>query len=126
MKKDFTFKKKPIAYVKAIAKYINFRSIKGNQKNETIDIENHLLEADVYEPNFELKEVLTKLLLQISDDCKEVLLLWALKYKMSEIAEKLNYSSESYSKKKKHVCLKKLIRVLENDLKLKEELRLYV
>lgn len=126
MKKDFIFKKNPTAYIKGIAKYINIKSKKNTQHFSDIDIDNHGSTEEFYQPKFELKGIVSQLLDKISDDCKEVLLLWALKYKMSEIAEKLNYTSEGYVKKKKHLCLKKLINVVEKDLKLKEELRLYV
>jgi len=126
MKKDFVFKKNPIAYVKAIAKYINYKSIKEHKKQASVNIDNQPLVVDAYMPNFELREIMQDLLHKISVDCKEVLLLWSMKYKMSEIADKLYYNSESYTKKKKHFCLKKLIKVVEGDLKFKKELRLYV
>jgi len=124
MKEDFAFKKTPVAYMKSIAKYTNIRLERKRDKISTIEFVDYKIEPEIYKVDYDLKETIEGLLHKISEDCREILLLWALKYRMLEIAEKLDYNSESYVKKKKHLCLKKLIRVVDDNPKLKEELKL--
>lgn len=126
MKEGFSFDKNPIAYIKSIAKYINIKLSKAKIKNHTIDISTMKEIPLMYEVNYDIKEILGRLLGNISIDCKEILELWAMKYRMTEISKRLSYNSENYAKKKKHLCLKKLIVLVDRDPKLKEELRLYV
>jgi len=126
MREDFQFQKKPIAYIKSIAKYINIKLSKIEIQNSKIRLDYDSLNSATYEVNYDLKEILDQLLSKISIDCQEVLELWAMKYRMKEIAKTLNYSSEGYAKKKKHLCLKKLISVVDRNSKLMKELRLYV
>lgn len=126
MKEGFVFNKNPIAYIKAIAKYTNYKLLKQNKEYQPTGIDSYDLDSNLYELNYDLKDLLEKLLLEISEECKEILHLWAMKFRMVEIAEKLNYNSESYMKKKKHFCLKKLIAAVEKNPDLKKELRLYV
>ncbi len=52
--------------------------------------------------------VLKKMLEELGEECQKILNLWKLNYKMKEIAEMLNLSSDNMAKKKKHQCLQKL------------------
>ena len=63
----------------------------------------------------EKRTYLLELLSKIDDKCREVLILWAYKMKMKAIAEKMNYSSPEVVRKKKHLCLKKLRNLLDDD-----------
>lgn len=126
MNPAFELRSSPIAYLKVIAKNL---VLAEQRKKQIVMLE---LERDVpdssdfYQINQERKELLAELLEKIAEDCRKILNLWALKFKMSEIAARLDISSIPYAKKKKSVCLKKLIKLVENNPKLKKELRLYV
>ena len=71
----------------------------------------------------EQKELLSKILEFATEDCKKVLLRWAQNYRMKEIASEMHYKSEDYAKRKKHLCLKKLVEHLTRNPELKERLR---
>jgi len=73
----------------------------------------------------EKKTILSKLLDLAGEDCKQVLTLWSYNFKMKSIATELNLSSEGYAKKKKHVCLKKLITIVNEHPHLIKELKSY-
>ena len=47
--------------------------------------------------------------------CQEVLLYWANKCSMKEIAERMEYKSEDMAKKKKYECLQKLVLFFKNN-----------
>ena len=126
MKVDFEFKSDPISYVKAIAKYINYTYFKQEKKISQLNVQNSVMEYNTYVIDFDLKDLLQGFLGLLSDDCKDILLLWSMKYKMSEIAQRLEYNSIGYTRKKKHFCLKSLVSKVDNHPKLKEELRMYV
>lgn len=126
MNPDFKITGSPIAYMKVIARNIMLaekrkNKIVTNQLN--VDFPN---QVDYYQINRERRDLLNELLEEIPEDCRKILNLWAMKFKMSEISKELGISSIPYTKKKKSVCLKKLIKLVENNPKLKKELRLYV
>ena len=56
-------------------------------------------------------------------NCKEVIMYWAGKYKMSEIAQLLGYKSEGVARKKKSECMKELLNYLDDHPKVKAQLR---
>ena len=128
MKKDFEITTNPLSYIKGIARnYWLLELRKSNRQFVPLDSDSNLLfSTDTYLIDNDRKAVFEKLLNLISIDCREILKLWSFKYKMKEIADKLDFSSEGYAKKKKHLCLKKLISLVENDPKLKKEIRQYV
>lgn len=127
MKKDFSLTKPPLAYLKTIAKNLWLMKQRGYRKVVDMhQLSSELKESYLYQSSGEKKELVAKILNQLKDDCKEILTLWAYKYKMAEIAQKLKIESTQYLKKKKHLCLKKLIAIVNRDPKFKEELRLYV
>lgn len=57
---------------------------------------------------------------QLSQGCKDVMELFFNGFKISEIAKKMNFSSEGYTKKRKHNCQKKLISLIKGDQLFKE------
>lgn len=128
-KPDFQFTVSPKAYLKKVVENVFFmklRKLNADQIAITSDKLPHLQYVDLYFMNQDRNEVVLDLLKHIPEDCKEVLLMWAMKFRLKEIAKKMNYSSEKYAKKKKHICLKKLVTYVESNPKLKEELRNYV
>lgn len=126
MKPSFELQDSAIAYLKTIARnhcYMQFRKKKIRQDNlEALSPEELKNEAEY----FDRKKIVKELLDKIGEDCKEVLYLWAMKFRMREIANKMDYGSESYAKKKKHNCLKKLVAYVESQPLLKDELKNYV
>ena len=127
MKKDFEITTNPLSYIKGIARNYWLQELRKNNKQVVpLDSDYDLSTTDTYLIDNDRKAVFEKLLSLISIDCREILKLWSFKYKMKEIADKMDFSSEGYAKKKKHLCLKKLISLVENDPKLKKEIRQYV
>ena len=45
--------------------------------------------------------------------CQKVLQMWQLSYSMKEIAEELGYKNDAVARKKKRLCMKKLLEILE-------------
>lgn len=128
LKDGFVINSNPLAYAKGIAKNIWLMSLrKENAKVLPLDKGEELIDlSNSYEIDYDRKTIVQSLLRSISKDCQDILHYWALKYRMSEIAELMSIDSENYTKKKKHLCLKKLIAIVDKDSKLKEELKLYV
>ena len=126
MKPDFKLRTKPIAYLKTIAKNYWYAQLRKNKiQVEPIDNDKLIL-SETYMIDFDRKSLLEDLLSQISEDCREILVLWSRKYKIREIADKIGSNSVDYIKKKKHLCLKKLIAIVERNPQLKAELKGYV
>jgi len=127
-KEGFSISNSTLAYAKAIAKNNWLMILRKNEiKTTSFDDVNSFTETPCsYIIDHDQKAVVQALLNKVPEDCRQILYHWALKYKMSEIAETLDINSAAYVKKKKHLCLKKLIAAIENDPKYKEELKLYV
>lgn len=51
------------------------------------------------------------LLNQLGEKCKEILLMWAMKIPMKEIAEEMSYKSADVAKKTKERCMKTLVEI---------------
>ena len=128
MKPNFVIEKNPRAYVKAIAKNAWLMQKRKNKlKTVSIDDDEFKIElSSTYLVDNDKRSVVQKLLSKVPVDCQKILYLWAMKYRMKEIADAMDVESENYIKKKKHICIKKLIAAVENDPKFKDELKLYV
>jgi len=127
-KPGFEFTGNPKDYLKRVMKN-SFLSILKRRKINVNNLDLEKIDVKYEEDyfiNFDRKQILNDLLSKIGEDCKNVLTLWAMKFKMIEIANSLNYGTENYAKKKKHICLKKLIALVEANSKLKEQLKEYV
>ena len=57
----------------------------------------------------ERKEYLSKALQLLGDNCRQVLVMWTKGYPMQEIAEAAGYKNGNVAKKRKRICLTKLI-----------------
>lgn len=126
LKPSFELTSPPMGYLKTIAK--NYCLLSQRKKNlNTIELTDDLaFFNEVHFYDSERKTILSNILKEISEECQSILRMWAMRFKLKEIAVKLSISSEAYTKKKKQICLKKLIAIVENNPKLKEELKLYV
>ena len=69
------------------------------------------------------EEKLSQLMDLVGPTCRKVLELWKLSYSMKEIASELNYKNEAVARKKKRLCLKKLLDILEEQPQWKEWLK---
>ncbi|MEZ4825539.1 MAG: sigma-70 family RNA polymerase sigma factor [Bacteroidia bacterium] len=76
--------------------------------------------ADVDSPEIvlmdkEREEAVRQLLGKIDSKCRKVLEMWKLSYSMKEIAGELNYKTEGVARKKKRLCLKQLLEILDEN-----------
>ncbi len=98
-------------YLTSICKGIWFKKFKRmmvHKKWKDAEMEKP---QNLYEENVitqDLKNGLDVLMSRLKDKCKEVLNLWSLSYNMTEIAEKLGYTSSQVVMNKKNMCLKEL------------------
>jgi RNA polymerase sigma factor (sigma-70 family) len=115
-------------YLLGIAKYIWLGKLrkdktirKTNEYNETLaessqTVEDNMITAERYSQ-------LSKVLSQLGEKCRSVLMLWGNGYTMTEIAKQMNYKSEKMAKKKKYECSKAMMRYLDLNADVKESLR---
>ena len=71
----------------------------------------------------EVKTILLDVLSQLSEKCRELLLLWSKSYSMREIAEALNYADEDSAKNRRRNCHLSLMKYLEAHPMIKQELK---
>ena len=71
---------------------------------DTNDVES----VELYFIQSEKEGILNTILKKLGEQCQKILSLWALSYKMQEIAEKLNLSSAEVAKTYKNRCMKQL------------------
>ena len=126
MKPDFKLRSQPMGYLKTIARNYWYAELRKNKVAIDPITEDNFILSESYLIDFDRKSLLTDLLSQISQDCKEILVLWSKKYKIKEITDRIGANSVDYIKKKKHICLKKLIAIVEHNPQLKGELKGYV
>lgn len=108
------------AYLFGICKNLWFRRFKKISRNVAWEPGE---EGDLYEesnPELDLlekdrQEQIRKLMAGIGEACRKVLELWQLSYSMKEIAREMGYKTEGVARKKKHICLKKLLDILKEE-----------
>ena len=128
-KENFTINSTLESYLFGIAKNLWFQKLKTQLKNKTESLElvkyNTTTDFDPEEilMTKEKKEIIEKALGELGKNCKEVLKLWAKKYSMKEIAEKMEYKSEMMARKKKCNCQKELFIYLEKNPNIVKELK---
>lgn len=127
-KPDFEINTDLYSYLSGVAKYVWFGILrkKGNKIHD--DIDEHRDIAGVGNPESLLideskKELIQSLLDKLGKNCREVLMYWANGYSMKEIAQMMEYKSDIMARKKKHLCFKQLLKLLEEYPELKELLR---
>lgn len=124
-KPEFEVKSVP-NYIVGIAKYLFLNWVTKTSKEGLMD-EAKLAESqespEIVLIRDERKNTLQKLLAQLDETCSKVLLLWAHKKRMKEIAVEMSYKSEGMARKKKHQCLRKLYQIVNDNPALKDDLR---
>jgi len=124
-KPDFAVTNFP-SYMTGIARNLFFRWV-TNKKSDAPLEENTSLEAEdspeIVLIRQERKDALRQLLSKLDDICLKVLTLWSQKTKMTAIAQQMNYKSEGMARKKKHQCLQRLYKIVDENPGLKDDLR---
>lgn len=123
---DFEIKSNVNNYIVGIGVKLFLREVTKQKKARQLD--NRTFTESFENPELVILDTdrinpLRKLLDQLDETCRKVLLLWSEKNRMSEIAKQLNYKSDGMARKKKHLCLRRLYQIVENNKSLKEELR---
>ncbi|MEL6676733.1 MAG: RNA polymerase sigma factor [Bacteroidota bacterium] len=100
-------------YLYAISKNLWYRRFNRSLREDAYKMEQSGAEdlaesPDVLLMETEKQQALHQMMDQLKVKCKEVLLLWARKFSMKEIAEKLGYQNEQVVRNKKNLCLKEL------------------
>lgn len=99
-----------------------------HQLKHTVDIDG----VDVYEEELMrsshegLTEMMHKALLPLGETCRKVLQLFYLNYPMEEIAAQTGFKTAQNAMNKKYKCFKKLMQQLDENPKLKAQLRSYL
>jgi len=128
LKPDFRINSSVEGYLKGSAKFIWYQMFRKSKSFTALENVTELSEQEsvtVELINRDKKLLLAKLLDNLGEDCRKVLMLWSYNLKMKEIAAKLNYASEGYAKKRKHICLKRLIEISKKYPGIITELRSY-
>lgn len=114
-------------YLFGIARNVYLQILRNN-RHETELLENAMDIADE-EAMIDLKLVkaqkhhlLRHVLDRLGKNCHDVLYYWASGYTMAEIAAKLHYRSDAVVRQKKMVCLRELLKYLDNKAHIKAEL----
>ena len=81
------------------------------------------IELDI---DWDVKEGIKELLKSADKTCVELLKMWSYGYSMKEIMLNFDFPSESATRKRKHICMKKILLYLETNIKLKSELSEYL
>ena len=113
-------------YLIGISKHLWYKEVTKSSKERPLD--DKQFEADTVTPLTQLiheerQDPLRKLLNLLDAKCKQVLLLWAHKRSMIQIAEEMNYKSDGMARKKKHHCARKMYALINDNPGLKDRLR---
>ena len=114
---DFEIQRNLNSYFLGVTKYLWYRTFRKKdrlQLPETFPDGIEVITPESEFENQESKSIIDAMLSRLDAKCRELLQLWALNMKMHAIAEKVNLGSAGYARKKKHFCLKKLMRIMED------------
>ncbi len=125
-KPDFEVRSTLENYFFGVTRNLWYRTLR--QRKQLDNIEDQKEKPDQETPEVlllsaERHSYLHQLLKQLDDKCREVLMHWATDMKMKAIAVKMNYSSAEVVRKKKHFCLKKLIKLVGDHPEIREALK---
>ena len=125
----YTHQSKMLPYIKNLSNYILLNYFRDQRKNFSIELKEEIIENSklkvVSNNHFELKKLLDESLSVIGDSCKNLLLYWAQGYSMKESMQKFNFISVESTRKRKHTCMKKLLRLVDDNKELANLLEEY-
>lgn len=111
-------------YLFAVSKYIWIKKLKkGVRETGTYSVEEALIYEEMTETaamEDERHILLFEKLGQLSGDCRQVLSYFFQGYSMGEIAKKMGYQSEAYTRKRKYKCKKRLMKLIREDSRYQE------
>jgi len=105
---------KASTYLFSIGKNIMLKVLSKEPRNKISAEDVHerklgVIDIDYNADEIYKKEIIVRLLNQIDETCRKVLMLSFYKnFSMESIANEMNFKNEHVAKKKKHLCLKKL------------------
>ncbi len=106
-------------YLKNLAGYVMLNYFRSSKKHHTDELTDQLTKDVAVEHatsnHQELKILINHQLSKIGENCKEILSLWAQDYSMGEIMAKMKIISVEATRKRKHICLSKLLDNIAND-----------
>lgn len=111
-----------IGYLKNLAGYMMLNYLRDQRLNHTVELDlvkDAAIGIHVQHHN-ELKTIVEDVLAAQDAPCDEILSLWSQGYSMREIMQKLHLPSEVATRKRKHICLKKLLHYISTNQRLKE------
>ena len=108
------------AYLMGICRHLWFKKRARRQKAQDLMTQRREVEIVLSDPEYLLvqedqKQKLEALLERLPQGCRKVLIAWKMGYSMREIAAQTGYKSEGVVRKKKHQCMQKLIKILEEE-----------
>jgi len=119
-----------LGYLFNLSRFIMLNYLKAKRREVTSELASYDLSIDseteygIY--NMELRDIISRELYKLGNNCKDILTLWSQSYSMREIKEKLKVVSEEAMRKRKHICLKKLLVIINKNENLKKVLKSYV
>ncbi len=120
---------KMLGYIKNLANYMLLNYFRDQKANRTIEIENTIIKEPAIEAvtmyHKELKSLFEEQLSLLGDMCKSILELWSQDYSMDEIMKINNIVSVEATRKRKHICFKKLLDNVSNNQALSDLLEEY-
>lgn len=117
-------------YLMNLARYMFLNHLRSIGKHSHIDAEDiNSLQMSVEPESMypgELHRLLQTQLQRLGGICQDLLNLWSRDYSMAEIQKKLNIVSPEATRKRKHMCMKKLLQYVDSDSKLQSQLKSYL
>ncbi|MEL6252330.1 MAG: sigma-70 family RNA polymerase sigma factor, partial [Bacteroidota bacterium] len=106
------------AYLYGICKNLWYKRFKKMSREEALDeriYEEKQEEGDpeLYLVSKDRQEKIKELMAGLGAACQKVLQMWQLSYSMKEIAVEMGYKNDAVARKKKRLCMKKLLDTLE-------------
>lgn len=122
---------KLLGFIKNLSGYMLLNYFRSNKKHAHVNELNTFdspVEAigEVTVFSKELKGLFDKALSIMSKDCYNILTLWSRGYNMEEIKSELKIISAAATRKRKHICWKKLLQYIQDDKQLMHELKQYL
>lgn len=110
---------KMLGYIKNLSGYMCLNHLRDLKKERTGELFDGMIKDEAVESvtlqHKELKKLFNEQLSKLGASCKSILSLWALSYSMKEIQEKLDFVSVEATRKRKHICLQKLLEHIAED-----------
>jgi DNA-directed RNA polymerase specialized sigma24 family protein len=127
-KHDFKIESSLFNYITGIAKYIWLKEVTNHVHTDTIsedmgDVIETTEQMELYIQSPSKRELLDSLINKLDETCKKLILLWSISKPMKDIAKQMNYKSDGMARKKKHQCLQRLYKIVDEHPQTVKQLR---